>query len=154
MSEKLRLKIGENEIELEGEAKFIDAYLKLFLDNQGITKQPLAESKGKPGLPGKVFVTKPKRDMTPAEYVREKKPNGRTEYLIVFAKYLDEYRSLAEFSKKDIATTVRMAKVKPIEGAYYTLAVKQGLLNKLSHGRYQLTMSGEDAVSAMPVSSK
>lgn len=154
MSEKLRLKIGENEIELEGDIKFIETYLKFFLDSQGITKQPLVEPKGKTGLPGKVLVIKPKREMSPAEYIREKKPNGRTEFLIVFAKYLDEYKSLGEFSKKDIATAVRMAKVKPIEGAYYTLAVKQGLLNKLSHGRYQLTMSGEDAVSAMPVSKK
>ncbi len=154
MSEKLRLKIGENEIELEGDIKFIETYLKFFLDSQGIARQSLVELKGKPGLPAKVYVTKQKKAMSPAEYIREKKPNGRTEFLIVFAKYLDEYKSLSEFSKKDIASVVRLAKVKPIEGAYYALAVKQGLLNKLSHGRYQLTMSGEDAVSAMPVSKK
>ncbi|GAG41229.1 unnamed protein product, partial [marine sediment metagenome] len=149
MSEKIRLKIGESEIELEGEQKFIEKHLKAFIDTHGYTTQRSTLAKvGEVTLPSKVTVSTAKLNrMSPAEYIRAKKPHGRTEYLIVLAKYLEDCKSLDEFSKKNIDNITKAAKGKLVEGTYYSLAVKQGLLNKLSHGKYQLTLSGEDAVS-------
>ena len=65
------------------------------------------------------------------------------------AKYLEDYENLSEFKGKDINRVAHQAKIGKIDPSYYPLAVKQGLLNKIKHGCYQLTLTGEDAVLAM-----
>ncbi len=155
MSERLRLKIGENEIELEGDEKFIEKHLKCFLDGQVCkirTEVPIGGAK----LSTKISSPsgKPEKGLSIAEYVRAKKPKTGTDILIVLAKYLEDYKSLSEFGGIDIDKLGRDGKLKKVEKAYYGLAVKQGLLNKIKRNRYQLTLSGEDVVNAMPATVK
>ena len=94
----------------------------------------------------------PKKSLSPAEYFKNKNPQGGTEQLIVFAKYLEDYKKISEFSPKDINSVARVTKIKKIDGAYFRLAVKQGLINKFKRNKYSLTLSGEDTVIAMPSS--
>lgn len=150
MNQRIRLKIGDNEIELEGNDKFIKEHLKSFIEKHAQVR--LGEVKtGVTNLPAKVTVVsdKGKKMLAPAEYVRQKNPKGGTEKLIVLAKYLEDFKSLSEFNNKDIDSVAHDAKVGKIAMSYYPLAVKQGLLNKIKHGRYQLTLTGEDAVINM-----
>lgn len=152
MSQRIRLKLGENEIELEGEDKFIEEHLKTFVEKYAhITTKPLdarggiAGSSEKPG----VSQDKAKKALSPAEYVRQKGPKGGTEELIVLAKYLEDVESLTEFTVKAINRVAKAAKLGKVDNSYFPLAVKQGLLNKIKFGNYQLTLTGEDAVVNM-----
>ena len=155
MGQRIRLKIGENEIEVEGDEKFIEKHLQSFTSKYSFLKTGTAKE-GSTKLPAKVIAVKDKggKDLSPAEFVRQKSPKGGTEQVIVLAKYLEDHESSSEFSVKDINRVARVAKIKKIDNSYYPLAVKQGLLNKIARGKYQLTLTGEDAVLAMSSSTE
>lgn len=147
MAKRVYWKIGENEIEVEGDNGFIQKQLKLFFDKVGHAP-PLTVSKD---LPSKILsVAKSGKVLGPAEYYRLKNPNGGTETLIVLAKYLDEFRNKSDFTAKDIKIISQEAKLSPIHAQYYANGVKQGLLRSLGRGTYGLSITGEDAVAAMP----
>ena len=132
MNQRLRLKIGENEIEIEGDKAFIKQYLNSLLDKLDSPKAPGQRIDGhKPTQQIETMSDKAKKTLAPDEFVRQRNPKGGTEKLIVLAKYLEDYEKLNEFKSKDINRISRLAKIGKIDAAYYPLAVKQGLLNKI-----------------------
>lgn len=146
MTKRVYWKVGDQEIEVEGDNAFIQKQLKVFFERLGY--QPHSTSKD---LPSKIVAgAKSGKAPSPAEYFRQKSPNGGTETLIVLAKYLDEFRNKNDFTQKDIKAIAREAKIPHIHSQYYVNAVKQGLLRSLGRGTYGLSISGEDAVAAMP----
>lgn len=155
MNQKIRLKIGENEIELEGGEKFVNKHLKLFIDKYSeieavAAKKEATAAQSRAQLPAE----KSRKPLSPAEFVRQKNPSSGTEKIIVLAKYLEDYRSLSEFSNKDINKVAKEAKLGHIDNSYYAMGLKQGYLNKIQYGKYQLTLTGEDAVLALSQPSK
>jgi hypothetical protein len=156
MAKRVYWKIGDHEIEVEGDVPFIDKQLKNFIGFIGGGQQPRArESMTSKDLPSKIVANaKSGKIMSPAEYYRLKNPNGGTETLIVLGKYLDEYRNKSDFARKDIKAIAHEARLEPLHAQYYANAVKQGLLRSLGKGTYGLSISGEDAVAAMPASKK
>jgi hypothetical protein len=146
MSKRVYWKVGDHEIEVEGDNAFISKQLKMFFDRLGHTPQSPTKD-----LPSKIVaVAKSGKVLSPAEYFRQKSPDGGTETLIVLGKYLDEFRNKSEFTPKDIKAIGQEAKIPLIQGQYYVNAVKQGLLRSLGRGTYGLSIRGEDAVAAMP----
>ncbi len=150
MTKRVYWKMGDNEIEVEGDNAFIQKQLKFFLERLGFQPQSISKD-----LPSKIVsVAKSGKTPSPAEYLRQKDPKGGTETLIVLAKYLDEYRNKSDFTQKDIKAISREAKIDSIHAQYYLYAVRQGLLRTLGRGTYGISISGEDAVAAMPSSKK
>jgi hypothetical protein len=146
MAKRVYWKIGDREIEVEGDNAFVQKHLKLFLDSSGFS--PAQASKD---LPSKIVAAaKSSKILSPAEYYRQKNPNGGTEILIVLGKYLEEFRNKSEFTRKDIRAVSQEAKVSPPHAQYYSNAVKQGLLRAIGRATYGLSITGEDAVGAMP----
>jgi len=146
MPNRVFWKIGDREIEVEGDKAFIQKHLKTFLDSVGLA--PAQPSKD---LPSKIVAAaKSSKILSPAEYFRQKSPNGGTEILIVLGKYLEEFRNKTEFTRKDIKAVAQEAKVSPPHAQYYSNAVKQGLLRAIGRATYGLSITGEDAVGAMP----
>jgi hypothetical protein len=146
MAKRVYWKVGDSEIEVEGDDAFIQKQLKVFFERLGYQAQPASKD-----LPSKIVAgAKAGKVLSPAEYYRQKNPNGGTETLIVLAKYLDEFRNKSDFTKKDIRAIAQEARLSTIHGQYYANAVKQGLLRGLGRGTYGLSISGEDAVAAMP----
>lgn len=154
MNKRVHWKIGDQEIEVEGDAAFIQKHLKTFFERTGGPPPPPVSK----DLPSKIVAAaksgKSGKVPTPAEYYRLKAPNGGTETLIVLAKYLEEFRNKNEFLRKDIKAIASEAKLDDIHGQYYANAVQQGLLRSLGRGTYGLSISGEDAVAAMPSTKK
>jgi hypothetical protein len=151
MALRVHWKLGDFEVEVEGDDEFIEKQLKLFLERvePGLHPVPPAD------LPSKIVAAaKSTTAPAPAEYYRQKKPQGGTETLLVLAKYLNDYRSQNQFTKNQITKLANEAKIKDVHGQYFTLAVKQGLLRTAGKGNYALTISGEDAVAAMPTTRK
>ena len=70
--------------------------------------------------------------------------------IIIFGKYLEDYRNKPEFTRADVKAVAKEAKIaKNIHSQYFTNAVKQGLLRIFGSGKYSLTLSAEDALAAM-----
>ncbi len=150
MAQRLRYKIGEHEIEVEGSEKFIKQQLKDFFARAGASRGGQAPQ---PELPEKIAEAARKgKAPSPAEFFRAKKPRSGTEQLIVLAKYLEDFRSIPEFKPAIINKLASEAKLNDLHPQYYSTAVKQGLLRTMGKGKYSLTLSGEDAVLSMPAS--
>lgn len=144
---KIRIRHGENEIDLEGSDVFIGKHLKDFYNRvsrvpsspRTSVKQELLETS-----------TSKSRHLTPAEYYRSKGKSDGISQILVFAKYLEENQGVSEFTRPDINKVAKEARVpKDIHTQYFTNAVKQGLLRSHGKGRYSLTLSAEDVLAAM-----
>jgi hypothetical protein len=149
---RLRIRHGEHEVDIEGADPFIEAQLKAFY-----AKVASLPARLSPPASPKSTATQPSgsdidRQFAPGEFYKLKakgKTDGITKILI-FGKYLDEFRGIAEFSRQDINNLAKEAKLpKDIHTQYFTNAVKQGLLRSHGRSRYSLTLSAEAAVSSM-----
>jgi len=148
---KIRVKYGENEIELEGSDAFIKKHLESFYSNIHFETQKTTTPAT---LKNDIQVTKTKKDLgkipTPAEFYKSKKRTDGIAQILIFGKYLEEYRGKSEFTRSDINKLVGDARIsKDIHGQYFTNAVQQGLLRSIKHGKYSLTISAEEVLAAM-----
>jgi hypothetical protein len=147
---KVRIRHGDNEIEVDGSDAFIAKQLKAFYEKV----QPGHSVSPPASLKKDIQVSASKKPTgkapTPAEYYRSKNRTDGVAQVLIFGKYLEEYRSKPEFTRPDVNAVAAEAKVsKNIHSQYFTNAVKQGLLRSLGSGKYALTLSAEDALAAM-----
>lgn len=150
MANRIKVRVGESEIELEGDSKFIEAQLAKFYESINRSAQQAAMMTGPTeSVQSKVKAATPTRELSPAEFLRKVSPKGGTEQLLALGHYLETNRGLKDFSQQEVKTLCGEAKLKDLHGQYFTLAIKQGLLRSSSKGRYALTLTGEDAVSKM-----
>jgi len=147
---KIRIKYGENEIEIEGTDDFIKEQLELFYERIKFTNSSFSPASLKEELLKEETKPKSKKIPSPAEYYRSKGRTDGISQLLIFAKYLELYRNKTEFSRADINNLAKEAKLaKDIHGQYFSNAVKQGLLRQISKGKYSLTLSAEELIASM-----
>jgi hypothetical protein len=147
---KIRIRHGDNEIELDGSDQFITKQLEQFYDRIGAVaasqrvsiKQRLLDE---PATPSE----KRGKTPTPAEFYKSKGKQDGLSQLLIFARYLEEFEEMSEFTPTDVNKVAKQAKLsKDIHPQYFSNAVKQGLLRK--HGRkYSLTLTAEEALASM-----
>ena len=143
--ERLRLKVGDYELEVEGEQAFIDKHLAAF--ERRIADLPTKkESLGE--VSRKTVQRTDGRSLSPAEFYKQKRPDGGTKTLVVLASYLRDHRGQATFKRSDINTLCEEVRIKHIHGQYYTLAVQQGLLME-ANGGFNVTLTGDELVNGM-----
>ncbi|MBI5765181.1 MAG: hypothetical protein HZA51_16830 [Planctomycetes bacterium] len=151
MANRIKVRVGDSEIELEGDAKFIESQLTKFYQKIG-TQQPndsLRTSIATDSVQSRVKAATPTKEMSPAEFLRRVAPRGGTEQLLALAHFLEQNRDAKDFSQQEVRTLCGEAKLKNLHGQYFVLAVQQGLLRSTAKSRYALTLTGEDAVSKM-----
>jgi len=155
---KVRWKVGAFELEVEGDDAFVDSQLDRFfkiVGERGAIPDQSSQAVHLRTSPADAeAATRHAKELSPAEYIREKRPETGTEQLIVLVKYLEDNKGQNEFGKKDINKLAREAKLKDIHSQYFTYAVKQGLLRTVGTGKYAITLSGEDLVLRLPKSTK
>lgn len=139
---KIRIRHGENEIELDGSDEFIKKHLEAFYNRFQAPTATLKE---------KIFETSSRKvKLSPAEFYKAKGKTDGVSQILIFGKYLEENRNISEFTPKEINGVVKEAKLaKNIHTQYFTNAVKQGLLRSLGNGKYTLTLSAEEALDSM-----
>jgi hypothetical protein len=151
MANRIKVRVGDSEIELEGDAKFIENQLTKFYDKVGA--HPMARAASAVGaaesVQSRVNAATPTKELAPAEFIRRAAPKGGTEQLLALAHYLERNRGSKDFSQQEIKDLCSEAKIKDLHAQYFTLAVQQGLLRATAKRRYALTLTGEDAVSRM-----
>jgi glycosylphosphatidylinositol transamidase (GPIT) subunit GPI8 len=150
---KIRLRIGEYEIELDGDESFIRQQLNDFYSRVqskqlgGVEKDTKIRPEGK-----KEQKVEKGKEPSPVEFYKQKgsKTEG-VQQILVFGKYLETYRNLSEFSIRDINELAQkeVKLSKKIHSQFFINAVKQGLLRNVGRGKYSLTLSAEDALRSM-----
>lgn len=147
---KLKVKHGDHEIEIEGADNFIKAQLAEFYTKiQDMGTRPAASK-----IRHEILDTPVKppagKEQTPAEYYRQKGREDGVSQILILGKYLEEYRGMSEFSREDVNNLGKEAKLsKNIHSQYFTNAVKQGLLRSHGKSKYSLTLSAESVISSM-----
>jgi len=146
---KIRVRHGDNEIELEGS----DAFIKKQLDGFYSRIKILPREQARPVFREKVIeaveIKAKGKIPAPAEYYKSKNPTTGIEKLLVFAKYLEDYKDATEFTRPEINKITKEARLpRDIQSVYFTRAVQQGLLRSLGGGKYSLTLSAEEVLSS------
>ncbi|HHI80491.1 MAG TPA: hypothetical protein ENK02_10975 [Planctomycetes bacterium] len=146
---KLRVRHGENEIEIDGSDQFIKKQLEAFYARIGPVAAITSPATIKQQLLDEPSGPKKGKAPTPAEFYKSKGKKDGLSQLLIFARYLEEFEGKAEFTPGDINKLVKDAKLsKDIHPQYFSNGVKQGLLRK--HGRkYSLTLSAEEVLASM-----
>ena len=144
---RIRIRHGDHEIELEGTDTFIRKQLVEFYSRVGMGpsqgKTPIREQLLAPHAVAKGGGKTP----TPAEFFKAKGKNDGVSQILVFGKYLEQFRNRSEFTRKELNVVAREAKLpKDVHSQYFTTAVKQGLLRKQGQ-HYSLTLSAEELLA-------
>jgi hypothetical protein len=93
--------------------------------------------------------------LSPAEFIRQKRPRGGTQLLVALAIYLDRELGEAEFTLPRINRLAVEARLTELHPQRITDAVKQGLITTGgARGSYRITQSGESKVESMSTSTK
>jgi hypothetical protein len=146
----VRIRHGVNEIELEGTDAFIAKQLKAFYQRIEVGPSTAAPATLKKDLQAPTTKKRAGKAPSPAEFYKAKKRTDGVSKVLIFGKYLEQYRGKTEFSRQEVNGVASEAKLsKDIHGQYFTNAVKQGLLRSLGGGKYSLTLSAEDVLAAM-----
>jgi hypothetical protein len=147
---KLRVKHGDHEIEIEGADKFIEEHLTGFYSKIQEIGTRLPTSTIKREILAAPVKPAAGKEPSPAEFLRQKGREDGISQILILGKYLEEYRGISEFSREDVNKLGKEAKLsKNIHSQYFTNAVKQGLLRSLGKRKYSLTLSSESVISSM-----
>jgi hypothetical protein len=148
---RVRVRHGDDEIEVEGSDDFIESQLAAFYGRIGGGPSETPPSQVKDRLLSEQPAKRGGKSPAPAEFFRAKghRADGVSQILI-FGKYLEQHRNVPEFKPSEINDLVKQAKLgKDIHPQYFANAVKQGLLRKHPKGRYSLTLSAEELLASM-----
>lgn len=143
---RIRLRHGDNEIELDGTDAFIQKQLEQFYARIGggaAAKVPIREQLLSGAAPHKTGGKPP----TPAEFYKQKGKTDGVSQILVFGKYVEEFRDKPDFTPKELNAVAKEAKLsRDIHPQYFANAVKQGLLRKQGQ-KYSLTLSAEELLA-------
>jgi hypothetical protein len=146
---RIRVRHGENEIEVEGELDFITNQLKSFYERMGLVGGRTSPATLKQTLLGEPEKGSSKTP-SPAEFYKSKGRTDGVSQVLIFGKYLEQYGDTPEFTRAQVNAVASEAKLsKDIHGQYFTNAVKQGLLRSHEGNKYSLTLSAEEALSKL-----
>jgi hypothetical protein len=147
---KIRIRHGDNELELEGTDSFIKKQLEAFYSRIGLAQSAQPTRKLKQVLIESSNPTKSTAIPAPAEYYKSKGRTDGISQVLIFARYLEEYQKETEFTQAKVNAIAKEAKLsKDIHSQYFTNAVKQGLLRAHPGGKYSLTLSAEELLASM-----
>ena len=146
---KIKIRHGENEIEIEGPDQFIASQLTDFYMRLGSVATAIGRPTIKQQLLEESSPVKKGKSPTPAEYFKSKGKSEGVSQIFIFGKYLEEYGGQADFTPGDINKLVNDAKLsKDIHPQYFSNAVKSGLLRRQGK-KYSITLSGEEVLASM-----
>ena len=147
---KIRLRHGEDEIEVEGTDQFLQKQIESFYVRIGLASGTTVPTGIKQKLLGSEKPGKPAKAPSPAEYYKAKGKTDGVAKILILGKYLEQFENMSEFTRKDVNRVAGEAKFpKDIHPQFFTNAVKQGLLRKQGQ-KYSLTLSGEEVLASMP----
>jgi hypothetical protein len=147
---KIRIRHGDNEIEIDGNITFIKKQLSAFYERIQYTQLASPSASLKKEIQASAAKKSLGKQLTPAEFYKSKNQTDGISQVLIFGKYLEDYRGKSEFSRKDVNIVAKEARIsKDIHTQYFFNAVKQGLLRNIGPRKYTLTLSAEEVLAAM-----
>lgn len=156
---RIRIKLGEVEIEAEGDKEFVEKHIEEFKKEMPkIAKE----------LPPKEKIITPEiskekvelEKLSLAEFYKQKQPKDHNETVVVFAYWLTKKEGKEEFGPKDINNCyAQIGAKKPANVPYIMKILASGEKAYLSEvgkrGIYKIAMRGEDLVEKkLPIKSE
>jgi len=147
---RIRIRLGEVEIEVEGDKEFVEKHIEEFRKEMPkIAKElpPKEEIISSEIQKEKVELEK----LSLAEFYKQKQPRDHNEIVVIFAYWLTKKKGQEEFKPKDLLSCydeARISKPKNISQhiSYVCSGTKAYLTTGSKKGLYRLTLTGEDFV--------
>lgn len=147
---RIRIKLGEVEIEAEGDKEFVEKHIEEFKKEMPKIAKELP-SKEKTVIPETQKEKVELEGLSLAEFYKQKKPKDHNETAVVFAYWLTKKKKKEEFKTKDITACYDEARIpKPKNVTQHIQAVASGKKAQLTpgskRGYHKLTLTGEEFV--------
>jgi len=109
MANKIKVRVGDNEIELEGDSKFIESQLAKFYEKVGPTNVAPSSIPSE-STQSRVKAATPTKELSPAEFLRRASPKGGTEQLLALSHFIEQNQGAKDFSNTEIKALCSEAK--------------------------------------------
>lgn len=149
----MRIRVGDQELEVSGPKKFVEEQIAGFLEKQ---KTMVKGESGR--LSSQQTPISPRstgKKLSVAQFFRKLTTKSDVDRALAAGYYLEKYNNLESFTASEITQMVRDAKIVPPKNANdsINLNIKKGLImpagDKDARRAFVLTSDGEDAINAM-----
>jgi hypothetical protein len=143
---RIRIKLGEVEIEAEGDKEFVEKHIEEFKKEMPKIAKELPPKEVTPEIPkGEIGL----KGLSLVEFYKKKQPKDHNDTVVVFAYWLAKRKGQEEFQTKDISACYDEARIpKPKNVPQHILAMtrKACLTAGSKKGWYKLTLTGEEFI--------
>ena len=147
---RIRIKLGEAEIEVEGDKEFVEKHIEKFKKEMPKTAKELP-SEEKTVIPETQKEDVELGKLSLAEFYKMKQPKDHNETVVVFAYWLTEKENKGEFRPKDIEECYTKTGIRKPSNIPQTMKVlargdKAYLIKTGKRGLYKIGMFGKELV--------
>ena len=151
----MRVRIGENELEVSGPRDFVEKKIKEFLkDQKEYTKvsRPLSKDRQKSQTE-----PVPKKRLSTSQIFRKISPRTDVNRTLVAGYYLEKFEDHESFTAAEIRETIRKARINPPNNTNECINanIRKGLImsagDKEGINAFVLTSDGEDIINELLV---
>jgi len=147
----IRVRIGDNELEVKGPKAFVENKVQEFVEAQKTTIADRGRAPGKEAPQAEGHLPGGKR-LSVAQLFKKTSPKSDVDRTLIAGYYLEKYASHENFTTAELAQTIRNAKNNPPKNPSDAVAknIRKGLImpsgDKEGKIAYVLTTDGEEAV--------
>lgn len=152
MNVTMRVRIGENELEITGPSDFVEKKIAEFLEKQKSVSATSTQSSPPqfPALPG----IKVGKGMSVAQFFRKVSSKSDVDRALAAGYFLEKFENVENFTASEIRETIRKAKIPPPKNPSDSISknIKKGFMmtagDKEGKMAFVLTTDGEEAIAS------
>ncbi|HHT9133412.1 MAG TPA: hypothetical protein ACFYD2_00785 [Candidatus Avalokitesvara rifleensis] len=152
-SVSMRVRVGENELEVTGPCDFVEKKIAEFLEQQ---KSVHTVSTTKSARPATQTLAKPTKEMSAAQFFKKVSPKNDVDRTLAAGYFLEKFRNVENFTAADVAHIIRSdAKTPPPKNPNDAVNknIRKGSMmsagDKDGKMAFVLTSDGEEAIEAL-----
>ena len=152
----MRVRIGDQELEVTGPINFVEKKIAEFREQQkGILSIGTGQRPHKSASQELSPLMKPDKEMSAAQFFRKISPKSDVDRVLASGYYLEKNKNCESFTAAEISTTIRSAKTQPPKNPNHSVNqnIKKGYMmasgDKDGKMAFILTTDGEEAIEAL-----
>ena len=151
-SVSMRVRIGDNELEVTGPESFVESKINEFVKGQKERSERIPSAHRASPDAGSAIAGVSGKKMSIAQFFKSASPKSDVDRTLVAGYYLEKYENAESFTAAEIRETIRKAKINPPKNTSDTIArnIRKGLMmsagDKEGKMAFVLTTDGEDGV--------
>lgn len=148
---RIRIKRGDYEVEVEGNAEFVEKHIALYKKEFDKMKTSSNSIVGQENKPNSLTGGSPSLPNTIVEFYREKNPESQRETVVLVAYWLTKKEGKEEFKPKEISALYEKLNLKKIRNIHQAIRVVSSgnsafLTDSTTAGHYKITLTGMDFI--------